>query len=149
MTIPNHTAADALAQIAVLVKTRIEYAVDQIGGNIPSINDGNADQLYDSNSVVLDDLDGLVKRVIELAAPHCSGTHYTDGRAIQSRAELPDGGVFTHLWPADPTAAKPHKVEVQTDTGQAVVIITPPSSVTVEHGRTLQVAREAEKGAHR
>ncbi|MBH0118468.1 hypothetical protein I0Q12_02500 [Rhodococcus sp. CX] len=140
MTTPNHTAADALAMIAVLVRNRIEWATDSIAGNYPM--DGETyDDVEARNELPLDALHDLIKDVCEIVAPHTEGVLYSDGRPVQSRVSLP-GWSFRHLWPADPTTATEQHIETKCYDARYVVHIVPPSTMTLEPVRTLSVVRE-------
>ncbi|MFG1785682.1 hypothetical protein ACGFIU_24885 [Rhodococcus oryzae] len=140
----NHTPTDALAYILLLVRERIEWGADQIGGNIPSIN-ASADQLYDGNTHVLDSLCDLIKDVEHIAMPHLDEATYSDGRPIQSRIELEEGCILTHLWHPDPTQETERTFPVQIRRGEAEVTITPPSTMTATITRTLAAVDATEE----
>ncbi|YCN53427.1 hypothetical protein AB9M10_15640 [Rhodococcus erythropolis] len=125
---PNHTAADALAYIANIVKNKIDCATDAIGGNIPLINT-SAEALYNGNEWVLEYLDGLITEVLDAARPHVDGPNYSDGRPIWSKADIEkNNSSTTHYWNPDPTKNSEHSFEVQAKDGRTVVTFTPPST---------------------
>ncbi|MFI7165328.1 hypothetical protein ACIBM3_22985 [Rhodococcus erythropolis] len=129
MTTPNHTAADALAYIANIVKDRIDFATDAISSNIPSIN-ASAEELYDGNEYVLDMLGDLAKDVLDAVRPHCDGPAYSDGRPIWSNVENPEtNSTFTHYWNPDPTKDIRREWTLRTARGRRIVTLSPPSTV--------------------
>jgi hypothetical protein len=137
MTI-NHTPTDALSYLLLLIRDRLEWATDQIGGNTPSIN-ATADEMYDGNEHVLNDLSDLVKDVEHIALPHLDSTSYSDGRPIRSSIEIQEGHTFSHVWHPDPTQERKRTVPVQIPGGEAQVTITPPAMLTAITTRRLSV----------
>lgn len=141
----NHTPTDALTYLAARVTSTIEWATDAIGGNIPMPGD-TFDTLAERNEIPLDALSALIGEIREIVTQHTNGTHYSDGRPVQSAVELPAQNTrFEHLWPADPTDTTERHIEVEGHGTRSVVTITPPSSLHVETIRTLAVVREAEE----
>lgn len=145
MTEPmTHTPNDAISYIVQLVRSRIEWGTDQIGGNTPEDGD-TAAHLYDRNEYVLDDLGDLIKDVAHIAAPHATATTYSDGRPIRSSITLPDGTVFSHLWHPDPAQETERRVHFPIRNGDATVTITPPSGLSASTTRTLTAVADPEE----
>lgn len=135
---PNHTAADALVYAATLVRSQIEWLSDAIIDRLDADAAAAAEPL-------LDQLDGLARQVGEIARPHDRGGRYSDGRPIESKIRIDGFGEVIHLWPADPTHARPRRFEVRTRTGVVAVTLTPPGTVTAEPVRALAVVRNAQE----
>lgn len=134
---PNHTATDALIEIVMLVKNRIDWTTDSIGGNYAMPGETH-DDVAARNEVPLDALSDLVKDVLELAAPHVeafrerhTGLAYSDGRPVQSTVGE-EGWLYTHLWPADPTRARESRTESDYYGERRIVHVVPPSGMFLE-----------------
>ncbi|AWZ25668.1 hypothetical protein CEJ39_17185 [Rhodococcus pyridinivorans] len=141
----NHTPTDALTYLAARVIITLEWATDAIGGNILWDND-TIDDLYARNEIPLDALSDLAKEIRQFITSHTDGTHYSDGRPVRTTIELPGHNTqFVHLWPADPTTATEHCIEVAGHGSRSVVHVLPPSTLRVETVRTLAVIREFEE----
>jgi hypothetical protein len=133
-------ASDTLAEVAALVKSRLDWATDEIAGNV--LNDEDAARIEHA----LDALSDLATDVVELAARHATAGMYSDGRPIHSRIALPaQNSVFVHLWPSDPAAAKEQHVELDGHGDRTVIHIAPPSTLRAETVRTPAVVRESEE----
>ena len=139
---PNHTATDALLYAATLVRTQIEWLTDSI---IDRLDDDAAAAI----EPLVDGLDGLARQVGEIARPHDHGGRYSDGRPIESHLCIDGFGEVIHLWPADPTHARPQRFEIRTRTGVVAVTLTPPGTVTAAPVRTLAVVRTTPEGTSR
>ncbi|MFE5788955.1 hypothetical protein [Rhodococcus erythropolis] len=125
---PNHTAADALAYIANIVKNKIDCATDAISGNIPQINT-SAESLYNGNEWALEYLNDLINEVLDAARPHVDGPTYSDGRPIWSKVEIEkNNSRCTHFWNPDPTKNSEHSFEVTSAGGRTIVTFTPPGT---------------------
>jgi hypothetical protein len=89
--------ADALKYSAALLKSVTEWALDSIGGGL--CDAGHEDEtaaIYDT-----------VNEVRDLAAQFGDPRLYSDGRRVQSSAEIQRGLVTSHVWHPDVTAEKP------------------------------------------
>lgn len=141
----NHTSTDALAYLLLLVKQRVEWATDQIGGNIAMDGD-TAEQLYSRNEFVLDSLDDLIKDVEHIALPHLDAATYSDGRPIRSSIELGTGTgtTFQHLWHPDPAQETERTVPVRLSDADAVVTIAPPSKLSAAVVQRLTVVEDGD-----
>ncbi|AUM17203.1 MULTISPECIES: hypothetical protein [Rhodococcus] len=139
---PNHTATDALAYAATLVRTQIEWLTDAILDRLDTDAAAEVEPF-------LDQLDALARQVGEIARQHDPGGRYSDGRPIESRLNIDGYGQIVQLWPADPTHARPQRFEIRTRTGVVAVTLTPPGTVTAEPVRALAVVRTASEGTLR
>ncbi|WP_182261754.1 hypothetical protein [Rhodococcus sp. UFZ-B548] len=126
-TTPNHTAADALAYVANIVKNRIDCATDAIGGNIPT-EGVSATELHAGNEWALDFLNDLTKEVLDIARPHCDGPTYSDGRLIWSTVTTGDNSTLTHYWNPDPTKDTRREIVSPSRGGRTIVTLIPPST---------------------
>lgn len=137
----NHTPTDALAYLLLLVKQRVEWATDQIGGNIAMDGD-TAEQLYSRNEFVLDSLDDLIRDAEHIALPHLDAATYSDGRPIRSSIELGGSTTFQHLWHPDPAQESERTVPVRMHNADAVVTIAPPSTLSAAVVRRLTAVED-------
>jgi hypothetical protein len=90
-------ADDPLKYAAALLKSRFEWTGDAIGG---SVCDGD-------HELELDALDDTVKEILGLAALFGSRLRYSDGRLVESSAEIEPGLVTSHIWQPEPGAEQP------------------------------------------
>ncbi len=89
----NHTnAADALKYAAAILRQRMGWTTDAIGG---SGCDGDHD-------VELDAIGEVSAEITALAASLGDMHRYSDGRRVLSRAEIARGLVTEHIWQPDP-----------------------------------------------
>jgi hypothetical protein len=92
------TAADALKYAAALLKSRTDWTTDAIGGSDCSIDH---DTELDAIGDVVDEIRGLAGRFGDM-------TRYSNGRRVESSAEIARGLVTHHVWHPD-AAAEPSR----------------------------------------
>ena len=124
--------ADALKYAAAILKSRTDW----IGGAIA----GSTCEGADGHELELDALHDTVREVLHLAE-QCGGNprRYSDGRLVQSSAEIQPGLITQHVWrpdasteeptswrshlPSDPDVPSPGVYEVELDpTNQHILV---------------------------
>ncbi|MCH9729156.1 MAG: hypothetical protein K0U84_05660 [Actinomycetia bacterium] len=94
-TTPN--AADYLKYAAAILRQRIDWTTDAIGGS-----DCTIDHVRE-----LDAIDDTLIEITYLAAQFGDPHHYADGRRVKTATEIEHGVVTEHVWHPDITAEEP------------------------------------------
>ena len=90
-------ADDALKYAAALLKSRTQWTGDSIAGS----DECNGHELE------LQVIDDTVTEIRRLAAQFGDPRRYSDGRVVESRAEIVPGFVTHHVWHPDPDVEEP------------------------------------------
>lgn len=88
------TAADALKYAAALLKSRTDWTLDTIAGSM----------CEQGHEMELDTIADTVTEIQSLAAQFGDPHRYSDGRHVQTSAEIAHGLVTHHVWHPDTTA---------------------------------------------
>lgn len=94
---PHQNPADALRYAAALLRQRVEWTTDSIGGA-----DCNGD-----HELELDAVDETVREICALAAKFGDPRRYSDGRLVKSSREIEPGVITEHVWHPDPAVEQP------------------------------------------
>ena len=101
MTTTNQQAAiapeDALKYAAAILRQRTEWTLDAIGGS-------GCDTDHEAE---LDATQSVVEVIEALAAQYGDPRRYSNGRLVQSSAEIQFGLVTSHVWHPDGLAEEP------------------------------------------
>ena len=92
-------AEDYLKYAAAIVRERLEWTTDEIGGS-----GCNCD-----HETPLDALGDLQVELTQLAIPFGDLNTYSDGRKVKSEACIEDGVYTSEVWHPDPSQQKPRK----------------------------------------
>ena len=93
----NHSAADALKYAAALLRSCTDWAGDSIAGSMCG---------YD-HETELDAINETVKEIVTLTAQYGDPRRYSDGRRVESSAEIQMGLVTHHVWHPNPATEEP------------------------------------------
>jgi hypothetical protein len=88
-------AADYLKYAAALLKERIDWTTDNIAGS-------GCD--HDGHEQDTDAINDIADDILTLAAQFGDPRRYSDGRRVQSSAEIEHGLITSHVWHPDTTA---------------------------------------------
>lgn len=91
------TAADALKYAAAILKARVEWTTEGIGGS-----ECNAD-----HEIELDAINNIARDVLALAAQFGDPDRYSDSRTVKTIIQIVEGLTTEHIWWPDPTEEKP------------------------------------------
>jgi len=91
-------AEDYLKYAAAVVRQRIEWTTDEIGGSMC-----NAD-----HELPLDALMDLRSELDEFVARFGNPNTYSDGRKVKTQAQIEDGAYAVQLWHPDVAEDEPH-----------------------------------------
>ncbi|BCI55009.1 hypothetical protein NIIDNTM18_42870 [Mycolicibacterium litorale] len=81
-------ADDALKYAAAILKQRISWTTDEIGGSMCDTD----------HELQLDAISEIVRDIEALAARFGDVNHYSDGRAVKSGAWIEDGAYTEEIW---------------------------------------------------
>jgi hypothetical protein len=90
-------ADDALKYAAALLRSRADWTCDSIGGSMCN----------GEHEIELDAIGDTVHEILKLAAQFGDHRLYTDGRMVESQAEIQTGLVTRHIWHPDPATEEP------------------------------------------
>ena len=90
-------AGDALKYAAVMLKSRADWTCDSIAGSMCT----------EDHETELDAIDATVREILALAVQFGNPCRCSDGRRVESFAEIQRGHVIHHVWHPDPSAEQP------------------------------------------
>jgi hypothetical protein len=129
------TAADALKYAAAILKSTADWTTDAIAGSTCDVD----------HDTELDEIAAVVVAIHKLASQFGDITRYSDGRPVQTRAEIQTGLVAEHIWHPDATAehAKSWTSALPADPGESspglYEVISDPSTQEL-HVRVVRMA---------
>lgn len=134
----TYSAADALKYLRILVGREVDSAVERLYDELQVDAHPELERLWD-----------LGKRIAAVIDPlDLDWDRYSDGRRVQSSAEIEQGHTFVHLWQPDPDSESERRFtgDLLADPGQSKgtyeATIVPPQTVTIrKFPRALEVVK--------